>query len=177
MDQLPPKKRGRPLLPFLLGTELDQRVQLYVKELRTNGAIINTAIIMATAEGIVQHHDMNMLAKHGGPIAITKPWAQSLLTRMQFVKRRGNTKLKGDVLDFAQYKEQFVFDVKTIIEFEEIPDKLIINWDHTRINYVPVSTWTMEKEDSKRVEIIVLNDKRQITMVLGVTKNGHYLPP
>ena len=109
VDQLPPKKRGRPLL---LGTELDHRVQLYVKELHTNGAIINTAIVMATAEGIVQHHDMNMLAKHGGPIAITKPWAQSLLTRMQFVKRRGNTKLKGDVLDFEQYKEQFVFNVK-----------------------------------------------------------------
>ena len=27
------------------------------------------------------------------------------------------------------------------------------------------------------MEIIGLNDKRQITMVLGVTKNGHYLPP
>ena len=65
---------------------------------------------------------------------------------MQFVKRQGNTKLKGDVLDFEQCKEQFVFDVKIIVEFEEIPDKLIINWDHTGINYVPVSTWTMEKK-------------------------------
>lgn len=174
VDELPPKKRGR---PPLLGTELDHRVQLYVKELRANGAIINTAIVMATGEGIVQHHDMNLLAKHGGPIAITKPWAQSLLTRMHFVKRRGNTKLKGDVLDFKQCKEQFVFDVKTIVEFEEIPDRLVINWDHTGINYVPVSTWTMEKEGCKRVEIIGLNDKRQITMVLAVTKNGHYLPP
>ena len=131
-----------------------------MKELCTNGAIINTAIVMATAEG------MNLLAKYGGPITITKPLAQSLLIRMQFVKRQGNTKLKGDVLGFEQCKEQFVFDVKTIVEFEEIPDKLIINWDHTGINYVPVSTWTMEKEGSKRVEIIGLNNKRQITMVL-----------
>ena len=69
---MPPKKQGR---PPLLGTELDHRVQLYVKELHASGAIINTAIVMATGEGIVQHHDMNLLAKHGGPIAITKLWA------------------------------------------------------------------------------------------------------
>ena len=71
----------------MLGTELDTRVQLYEKELHTNGAIFNTATVTGTAEGIVQHHDMNLLAKHGGPIAITKPWARSLLTRMQFIKR------------------------------------------------------------------------------------------
>ena len=98
-----------------------------MKHLHTNGAVINTTIVMATAEGIVQHHDVNLLAKHGGPIAITKPWARSLLTKMQFVKRRGNTKSKVNVPDFEQYKEQFVFDVKIIVEFEEIPDNLVIN--------------------------------------------------
>ena len=51
-------------------------------ELRNNGAVINTAIVMATAEGLVQHHDVNLLAKHGRPIAITKHWARSLLLRM-----------------------------------------------------------------------------------------------
>ena len=35
----------------------------------------------------------------------------------------------------------------------------------------------IKKEGCKRVEIIGLNDKRQITVELGVTKNGHYLPP
>jgi len=68
VKELPPKKRGRPLL---VGNELDVQVQLYVKELRNNGAVINTAIVMATAEGLVQHHGVNLLAKHGGPIAIT----------------------------------------------------------------------------------------------------------
>jgi len=35
----------------------------------------------------------------------------------------------------------------------------------------------MEEEGKKRVEISGINDKRQITMVLAVSKNGHYLPP
>ena len=64
VKEFPPKKRGRPLL---VG---DAQVQLYVKELQNNRAVINAAIVMATAEGLVQHHDVNLLAKHRGPIAI-----------------------------------------------------------------------------------------------------------
>ena len=51
------------------------------------------------------------------------------------------------------------------------------NWDQTGIHYVPVSNWTMDEEGSKRVEIVGVNGKRQITAVLCVTKSGHYLPP
>ena len=172
--ELPPKKRGRPLL---VGNELDAQVQLYVKELRSNEAIINTAIVMATAEGLVQHHDVNLLAKQGGPIAITKHWARSLLLRMHYVKRRGNAKAKVNPLDFEELKALFAFDIKSIVQIDKIPDDLVINWDHTGVNYVPVSSWTMEREGSKRVEITALDDKRQITLVLGVTKTGRYLPP
>ena len=59
---------------------------------------------------------------------------------------------------------------------DEIPADLIINFDQTGINYVPVSSWTMEKEGSKRVEITGKDDKRQITAVLAGTVNGNFLP-
>ena len=41
----------------------------------------------------------------------------------------------------------------------KIPDSLVINWDQTEIQYIPVSLWTMEKEGAKRVEITGLKDK------------------
>ena len=59
VKELPPKKRGCPLL---LGAELDARVQLYIKEKRKNGVVVNTSVVMAAAEGIVMHHDANLLA-------------------------------------------------------------------------------------------------------------------
>lgn len=40
---------------------------------------------MAAAEGIIMHHDENLLAKNEGPIVITKHWVRALLTRMCFV--------------------------------------------------------------------------------------------
>ena len=51
IDKLPNKKRGRPLL---LGKELDDYMVLYVKHLCSSGAVVNTAIVMAAATGIVQ---------------------------------------------------------------------------------------------------------------------------
>ena len=44
---------------------------------------------------------------------------------------------------------------------------MIYNWDHTGINYVTVSNWTMEVEGSKKVPIVGLDDKRQITVVFA----------
>ena len=45
------QKQGHPLL---LGKELDIQVQEYIKTLRENGGVINSAIVMAAAEGIVK---------------------------------------------------------------------------------------------------------------------------
>ena len=64
------------------------------------------------------------------------------------------------------------------MEMEEIPEDLIINWDHTGLHYSPVSSWTMAKEGSKRVEIAGLDDKRQLTAVFFAgTLSGEFLPP
>ena len=36
----------------------------------------------------------------------------------------------------------------------------------TGINYEPISSWTMEMEGAKRVEMVAKDDKRQMTAVL-----------
>ena len=54
------------------------------------------------------------------------------------------------------------------------PPALIINWDQTGINYVPVSSWTMEVEGSKRVELVGKDDKRQITAVFAGSMVGDF---
>lgn len=174
VKKIPMKRRGHPLL---LGEVLDNQVKDYIKSLREAGAVINSAIVMAVAEGIVKNHDSNMLMCNGGYLSLTKNWAKSLLHRLGYVKRRASSKAKVTVADFEAFKSQFVFDVKTIIEMEEIPSELVINWDHTGIHYVPVSSWTMAKEGSKRIEIFGTDDKRQITAVFADTLAGDFLYP
>ena len=81
-------------------------------------------------------------------------------------------KAKVSLQEFDRLKVQFLFDVKVVMEIEEIPPELVINWDQTSIHYVPVSSCTMAKLGSKRVEIASIDDKRQTTAVFGGSMAG-----
>ena len=108
VNSLPTKPRGRPLL---LGQDLDKAVQEYVSAVRTVGGVINTTIVMAATEGIVSAHDVAKLSLHGGHIHITKTWAQSVLNRMGYVKRKCSNGGKVSVTRFEEMKETFLADV------------------------------------------------------------------
>jgi len=118
------KKQGRPLL---LGEEMDKEVRTYIIELSARGCPINTAIVIATGVGIMKYCDSNLLFENGGHISLTKDWAKYLLHRMNFVKRRSSSAAKVSITNFAQLKSQFLYDIQSIVEMEDIPSDLIIN--------------------------------------------------
>lgn len=72
------KDRGR---PTMFG-KYDQKLHTYQKDLRSNGGVINTQIVIASATGILKHHDKLFLRE----IELSKTWAESVLHRMGFVK-------------------------------------------------------------------------------------------
>ena len=162
---------------MLLGEEMDGQLRAYISKMRVNGCPINTAIVIATGQGIVKDYDSNLLSENGGHLNLTKDWAKNLLKRMNYVKRRSSSTAKVSLDNFDQLKSQFIFDIQSIVEMEKIPSNMIINWDQTAIKYVPVSNWTMADEGSQRVEVVAANDKRQITAVFGITLSGDFLPP
>ena len=90
-------------------------------------------------------------------------------------KRKGCTEKNIQVPDFEGKKAQFLTDVKAVVTLEDIPNQLILNWDHIGINLVPTSSWTMEEKGRKQVEIVALDDKRQLTAACG-TLHGDMLP-
>ena len=166
---LPTKSQGRPLL---LGLELDEIVQDYIKSLRVAGGVINCTIVVAAANGIVKAKDISQLSSHGGNIVITKAWARSLLKRMNYVKRKCSNAGKVLLPDFEKIKEVFLADIAAEVLMNDIPDQLIINWDHTGLSLVPTGQWTMHQAGDKVVPIAKADDKRQITAVLAVNTAG-----
>jgi hypothetical protein len=83
-----------------------------------------------------------------------------------------------------QEKDKYLKSIESKVEMYKIPPELVINWDQTRINIVPVSQWTMEVEGAKRVEITGIDDKRQITgkffyntkqLITLLSLNGSYV--
>ena len=59
VQELPSKKTGRPLL---LGNDLDKQVREYVKYLRERNSAVNTAVVIAAAEGIIINKDASLLS-------------------------------------------------------------------------------------------------------------------
>ena len=113
----------------------------------------------------------------GGDVAITRHWAYALLRRMNFVKHKATTaKSKHSTDDFAWLKARFLANVVTTVTMEDIPAELILNWDQTGIKIVPSSTWTMDSQGSKRVEVAGVGDKRMITAVFCGSLVGDFLP-
>ena len=104
-------------------------VKLYIKAVREGGGVITMAITMTTATAILRRADRNLLSDNWGPIDITTNWAKSLLYRMGFVKRRGSTAMKMTIVCFEAIKEQFILDVKAVMEMEDVPPVLVFNWD------------------------------------------------
>ena len=67
------------------------------------------------------------------------------------MKRRGSTTTKYLVDDFDAIKKQFLADFVMIKQLLEIPNELVLNWDHTGINIVPGSAWTMDQKGQQHV--------------------------
>ena len=85
ISELETKPRGRPVH---LGEQLDSLVKEFISYLRAAGGVVNTTVVRGAAEGIISYRDVSKLSSHGDHINITKSWAQSLLRRMGFVKRK-----------------------------------------------------------------------------------------
>ena len=80
------------------------------------------------------------LAEFGGHVMLNRFWAYSLLKRINFVKRKvTTTKSKHAVAEFNRLKD-FLQDVVTTVEMEEIPPKCILNWDQIGLKIVPSNT-------------------------------------
>ena len=171
---LPKGKVGRPLI---LGEDMDREAQDFIRAQRSNGAVVTRSTVIGIGKGVVMRHNKFYLKEFGGHINLTKHWAESILHRMKFVKRRGSTKVHvlGDT--FEHIKRNFLADIKTTVVMEDIPSELVINWDQTGISIVPGSSCTMAPSGSRRVEIVGMGDKRQITAVFAGSLSGDFLPP
>ncbi|VDI50083.1 Hypothetical predicted protein [Mytilus galloprovincialis] len=157
VNALTPEKRGRPLL---LG-DLDKDVAAHIRSIREAGGIVNQAIVIATARGLVKHKNPTLLSE-----------ADSGTSSERVPKQPENYQLT-----LSTKKSEFHRIINETVTKYQVPPQLIFNFDQTGLKIVPVSNWTLEMEGSKQVDIIGLEDKREITGLLGSTSDGCLLPP
>ena len=77
-EKLPIQVQG---IPLILGDEIDQKVQLYIKQVSKRGEVISRSIAISVAK-VQLERDVSFCK-----IKIAETWAKSLLKRMGYVRR------------------------------------------------------------------------------------------
>ena len=146
----------------------------YIHAVRDAEGVINTVIVIGATSGTVKRLKPELLECNGGYVVlpVKKDWAKYLLSKMKFVKRKATT--KKSAITVSNFKDNFLMDIKAVVVMEEVPGDMILNWDQTAVEYIPVSNWTMAIEGSKRIELIG-DDKQQITATFAGTLIGQFL--
>ena len=79
------------------------------------------------------------------------------------------------VENFDEFKKLSLLDIRNIVQMDEVPAQVIINWDQTGISYLPASNWTVEQVGSNQIQIIGKDGKQQLTAVFGCSHPSWYI--
>ena len=95
---------------------------------------------------------------------------------MSYTRTKGITAKLEMPADLRKETELLVY-YKIVERFEasQIPDSLVLNFDQTPSKYVPVSTTTLAKRNSKQVSIKRSDDKMSITATFTSILDGKFL--
>ena len=94
-------------------------IKCYIRALRDAGGVVNTAIVLAAATGILQRKDPTSLQRNGGHIILRKSWAEYLLKTMDFVKCHATTKHMPNLHNFDCLRDQYLLDIMAVVQLDE----------------------------------------------------------
>ena len=168
------KKVGR---PNLLDDNLIRKVKDIAIGTRQAGGVINRRQIVNIAKGVVRANNPDILTEFGGTVELTNRWARSILSDLNWSKRKGTPgKIEPSLQFLAEEKFTFEWAISTAISSHDIPNFLVLNIDQTPLSYVSPRQYTFSFKGSKNVPIKGVDDKRQITVTFAVSSMGKFLP-
>ena len=149
-------------------------VQKFLLALRSSGGLIASVIAVSVAKALIAANLHLMLDNTDMDSSF---WAKSLFGRMGFKKRLKTTD-KIEVLDGAKKETQLLYlhDIVSLVDDHNIPDRLILNLDQTKLKNIPSTNHTLAKKDLKSIQIAGSDDKRCITGTFTVLLKGGFLP-
>ena len=149
-------------------------MQAYINNLREAGAPVNTAIVIAAGNCIVMDKASDTFIA-SLDIYLTKDWAKYLMKHIGMVKREGPAQRQDYCNKFWWVKGNFSTRHQAFNVTRWDTTRTGHKYDQTGIQYVPVSSWSMETKGAKRVKVVGKDDKHQITAIFGISMSGGFL--
>ena len=123
---------------------IDEKVKNFILILRRKGGVVNSVVAIAAAQALNQKSP----DEHLKCVDLdSSSWTQSLFRRMSFVRRMCTTdKPEIPDQDVKEAKLLFQHQIVSIVEDDDIPESLIMNFDKTPQKYALVSNSTLAKK-------------------------------
>ena len=149
-------------------------IQTFLKNTRSHGGVVNTAVAIAVADALIERHPEQELSHVQFR---TCTWARGLFHCMGFVRRAGTTE-KVEIPAGAKKEAELTFLHKIVnnVKKFQIPTTLVLNLDQTNWKYVSMGKTKMAEKGSDSIPISGLSDKRSMIATFTITLNGKCLP-
>ena len=154
------KQRGKPVK---FGKH-DAEIIFYLRSIRRAGGKVNRPIVQGAALGILRRKAPHMLYQRN---VVSRAWANSILRRMKFVKRKGTKSAKKVPADAPAQINKFHNRIYYTMKKYNIPNSMFVTFDESSSALVPDSDWTLEEQGASQVGIGGLDDKRNVTLGLS----------
>ena len=108
------EKRG---CPTLLAEPIDKKGQLFLKDIGRAGGVVNSSIVLGAATGICQQLQPSAQTVNGGWLDLeSKTRARSLVSRMNFGKRKGTKTAKKVLNNLEDLRTAFSFSIRSAMK-------------------------------------------------------------
>jgi hypothetical protein len=94
---------------------LDREVRECIEKQRRKGAVITRFTVTAIGRAVVMRYNKLLLSEFGSRVTLTKQWAQSILHRMEYIQRKGSTKVHVPGNVFERLKVKFLHDIQATV--------------------------------------------------------------
>ena len=151
-----------------------------VKDIATGtrqvGGVINRRQIWNIDKGVIRENNPDILKKFGGTVELTDRWARSILTTLNWSKRKGTT---GKVKTSSQSLEEEIFTFQwtiSAVSCHYIPDSLVLNNGQIPLAEVSPGNYTFSSKGAKNVPIKGVDNKRQVAVTFAVSSKERFWP-
>ena len=161
-------------VPPILRAKFLEAIQAH----QASGAALSIVGLQPLFIGIVKAYNFGyLLTEEGGYWSVSPSWIKKFIRSHNLVKRRATTAAQHVPDDYKELIMDFKYRLSIKSFMEQVPPECILNFDQTGMLLCPAGKSTYAVRGTKSVPVIGADDKRQITLVVGVTASGVLLPP
>jgi hypothetical protein len=144
---------------------------------RQAGVPLNSAIARELIYGYLKAIKFPLLDVEGGTFTVSRGWTRKFLRTVCLCSYRKSTKSAQHLpADWKNQIEVMIERIALLVEKFDVRKELIVNIDQTGVLLVPVSCFSYERTGSVDCAVVGKSQKRQFTVVMGVSAGNILLP-